>query len=225
MDSEIRTIGSAKIQTDLNSSRETNFLEQENSLPKKKVTKFKLIKNLVRKKMTKSKRKNKNVNYSQSNCLSKLFFYWPSHIFKIANRGTLRHEDVCHVSEKQSIKYEINKIKKTFNKYSTGRLKNYSLGLTIYISNCKLLFFLLILDLFSVALDYIRMFFYRQIISIFSEGNFFPQREKINIFNLIKNFKNILNIKLNIIESVSFYIIIKFIRTLIFNHIEFNNGN
>ena len=180
MDSEIRTIGSAKIQTDLNSSRETNFLEQENSLPKKKVTKFKLIKNLVRKKMTKSKRKNKNVNYSQSNCLSKLFFYWPSHIFKIANRGTLRHEDVCHVSEKQSIKYEINKIKKTFNKYSTGRLKNYSLGLTIYISNCKLLFFLLILDLFSVALDYIRMFFYRQIISIFSEGNFFPQREKIN---------------------------------------------
>ena len=224
MDSEIRTIGSAKIQTDLNSSRETNFLEQENSLPKKKVTKFKLIKNLVRKKMTKSKRKNKNVNYSQSNCLSKLFFYWPSHIFKIANRGTLRHEDVCHVSEKQSIKYEINKIKKTFNKYSTGRLKNYSLGLTIYISNCKLLFFLLILDLFSVALDYIRMFFYRQIISIFSEGNFFPQREKINILNLIKNFKNILNIKLNIIESVSFYIIIKFIRTLIFNHIEFNNG-
>ena len=32
------------------------------------------------------------------------------------------------------------------------------------------------------------------------------------------------SIKLNIIESVSLYIIIKFIRTLIFNHIEFNNN-
>ena len=224
MDSDIRTIGSVKIQNDLNSSREINFLEKEKLKPKKKFAKFKLIKNLVRKKLTRSKRTNKNINYTQSNCLSKLFFYWPSHIFKIANKGTLRHEDVCHVSEKQSIKYEIGNIKKTFSKYSKNRLKKYSLALTIYISNCRLLFLLLILDLINVALDYIRMFFYRQIISIFSEGNFFPQREKINFFNLIRNFKKLASIKLNIIESVSLYIIIKFIRTLIFNHIEFNNG-
>ena len=115
MDSDIRTIGSVKIQNDLNSSREINFLEKEKLKPKKKFAKFKLIKNLVRKKLTRSKRTNKNINYTQSNCLSKLFFYWPSHIFKIANKGTLRHEDVCHVSEKQSIKYEIGNIKKKRN--------------------------------------------------------------------------------------------------------------
>ena len=223
MDTEQRTIDITKTQNELNSSREINLSEKNISKSKKK-TKFKLVKNLIRKKLTKKKRTNYNVNYSQSNCLSKLFFYWPRHIFKIANKGTLKHEDVCHVSEKQSIKYEIGKIKKTFFKYSSNKLKNYSLVMTIFLSNFKLLFFLFILDLFNVGLDYLRMFFYRQIISIFSEGNFFPQREKINILSLIKNIKSIINIKLNIIEAVSFYLSIRIIRTLIFNHIEFNNN-
>ena len=86
-------------------------------------------------------------------------------------------------------------MKKTFLKYSSNKLKNHSLIITIYISNFKLLFFLFILDLFNVGLDYLRMFFYRQIISIFSEGNFFPQREKIDVLKLIKNIKSIINIK------------------------------
>ena len=224
MDSEQRTVGIVKIQNELNSSREMNLTEKTETKTPKKGIKFKLIKNIVTKKLTKKKRTNYNVNYSQSNCLSKLFFYWPRHIFKIANKGTLKHEDVCHVSEKQSIKHEIGKIKKTFYKYSSNKLKNYSLVMTIFLSNFKLLFFLFILDLFNVGLDYLRMFFYRQIISIFSEGNFFPQREKINILSLIKNIKSIINIKLNIIEAVSFYLSIRIIRTLIFNHIEFNNN-
>jgi hypothetical protein len=224
MDSEQRTVGIVKIQNELNSSREMNVTEKTETKTPKKGIKFKLIKNIVTKKLTKKKRTNYNVNYSQSNFLSRLFFYWPRHIFKIANKGTLKHEDVCHVSEKQSIKYEIGKIKKTFYKYSSNKLKNYSLVMTIFLSNFKLLFFLFILDLFNVGLDYLRMFFYRQIISIFSEGNFFPQREKINILSLIKNIKSIINIKLNIIEAVSFYLSIRIIRTLIFNHIEFNNN-
>ena len=118
MDSEQKTLGIAKLQNELDSSREINLKEKLITQNPKKITKFKLIKNLVKKKLTRKKRTNTNVNYSKSNCLSKLFFYWPSHIFKIANKGTLRHEDVCHVSEKQSIKYEITKIKKTFSKYS-----------------------------------------------------------------------------------------------------------
>ena len=224
MDSEQRTIGTIKIQNELNSSREMNLEEKLNTQPQKKETKFNIIKNIVRKNLTRKKRANTNVNYSQSNCLSKLFFYWPSHIFKIANRGTLTHEDVCHVSEKQSIKNEIGNIKKTFLKYSSNKLKNYSLVVTIFLSNFKLLFVLFVLDLFSVGLDYLRMFFYRQIISIFSEGIFFPKKEKIDILNILRNIKNIINIKLNIVEAVSFYLIIKLIRTLIFNHIEFNNN-
>ena len=113
MDSEQRTVGIVKIQNELNSSREMNLTEKTETKTPKKGIKFKLIKNIVTKKLTKKKRTNYNVNYSQSNFLSRLFFYWPRHIFKIANKGTLKHEDVCHVSEKQSIKYEIGKIKKS----------------------------------------------------------------------------------------------------------------
>ena len=40
MDSEIRTIDPVIIQTDLNSSREKNFLEQKNTKPKKKSNKI-----------------------------------------------------------------------------------------------------------------------------------------------------------------------------------------
>ena len=225
MNSEERKISSnAKIQKELNSSRDINLIGTSDDEPQKKVTKIKLIKNLVRKKLTRKRKTNYNVNYSRSNCLSRLFFYWPRHIFKIANKGTLTHEDVCEVSEKQSIKYEIGKIKKTFLKYNSSKLKNYSLSLTIFISNFKLVISLLLLDLIGVGLDYIRMFFYQQVISIFSQGIFFPKRDKFNFFAYLKNFKNIKSFQFNIVEAVSFYIGIKMIRTLIFNHIEFNNS-
>ena len=225
MESEGRKISSnTKSKIDLNSSRDINLIASSDDESRKKVKKFKLIKNLVRKKITKKKKKNYNVNYSKSNCLSRLFFFWPRYIFKIANKGTLTHEDVCEVSEKQSIKYEIGSIKKTFSKYSSGKLKNYSLSITIFLSNFKLFLSLLVLDLISVGLDYVRMYFFQKIISIFSQAIFFPKRDKFNFFLYLKNFKNIKNFQFNIVEAVSFYIGIKMIRTLIFNHIEFNNS-
>ena len=226
MKSEERKISTnSKSQNELNSSRDINLImASSDEETQKKVTKFKLIKNLVRKKLKRRRKTNTNVNYSQSNFLSRLFFCWPRHIFKIANKGTLTHEDVCDVSEKQSIKYEIGKVKKTFLKYNSSKLKNYSLSITIFLSNFGLFLSLLILDLFSVGLDYVRMFFYQKIISIFSQAIFFPKREKFNFFAFMKNIKNIKNFEFNILEAVAFYIGIKMIRTLIFNHIEFNNN-
>ena len=47
------------------------------------------------------------LNYTQSNCLSKLFFFWPRYALKKSNKGNLTQNDVCHVSHKQSIDYEI----------------------------------------------------------------------------------------------------------------------
>ena len=57
MDTEQRTIDITKTQNELNSSREINLSEKNISKSKKK-TKFKLVKNLIRKKLTK-KKKNK----------------------------------------------------------------------------------------------------------------------------------------------------------------------
>ena len=224
MDSEVRNIASLiKIheESKTNSNKcETEAEMKEKKEKPKKIRKLK-IKNYLFKRKKKRSNNHINLNYSKSNCLSKLFFYWPVRIFKKANRGTLTHEDVCHVSEKQSIKCEIEKIKKTFLKYNSSKFKNYSLVITIFLSNCKLLFFLFALDIISIGLDYVRMFFYRQIISIFSQSNFFPVREKFNFLEIINNKKTF---QFNIIEAVSSYIIIKLILTLIFNHIEFNNN-
>ena len=222
MDSEIRNIANThKLQNKYNSNKNESETEIQKEKEKpKKVTRLK-IKNFLKGKRKKPKNNTHiNVNYSKSNCLSRLLFFWPSQIFKISNKGTLTHEDVCNISEDQSIKHEIEKIKTTFLKYNSSRLKNFSLVITIFLSNCKLLFFLFILDMLSVGLDYVRMFFYRQIISIFSQAIFFPKREKFNFFSTIKNIEKF---PFNIIEVVSLYIIIKIIRILIFNHIEFNN--
>ena len=162
------------------------------------------------------------LNYTQSNCLSKLFFFWPRYALKKSNKGNLTQKDVCHVSHEQSIDYEIDKIKKTFLKYNTSkRWKKYSLVMTIVLANYKLLLCLFILDLFNVGIDYARMFFYRKIIFIFSKQDFFPKKADANFISTIKNIKNY---PFNIVEAVMFYLLIRMTRILIFNHIEFNNS-
>ena len=227
MDSEIRNISylsynKNKLETNKNESEtETEADIKATKDNSKDFTKLK-IKNILKGKRNKKKKHSHiNVNYTRSNCLSKLFFYWPRKIFKIANKGNLTHEDVCNVSKEQSIKFEMDKIKSTFLKYSSGKFKNYSLVITIFLSNCKLLFLLFILDIINVGLDYARMFFFRQIISIFSKSIFFPPREKFNFFSAIKHIENF---PFNIYEAVSLYIIIRIIKSLLFNHIEFNNS-
>ena len=181
----------------------------------------KIEEDLVRER-NKSKKRNSNINYSKSNCLSKLIFYWPKLALKKSNKGILTHDDVCQVTEKQSINFEIDKIKKTFLKYNNlDKYKKYSLVITIILTNYKLLIYLFLLDLFNVGIDYARMFFYRKIILIFSKKDFFPSRSD---FNYLISFKNLLNFPFNIVEAVLFYILIRMTRTLIFNHIEFNNS-
>ncbi len=223
MDSELRNIASLmKLHHKLDSSKSESEVEIQTTKEKpKEITKLK-IKNFLKGKRNKQKSHTHiNVNYTKSNCLSKLFFFWPRQIFKISNKGTLTHEDVCNVSKEQSIKNEIEYIKKTFLKYNSTRFKNYSLVITIFLTNFKLLLLLFLLDIFSLCLEYVRMFFYSQIISIFSQSNFFPIRGKFNFFSFIKNIRKF---PFNIVEVVSLYIISKVIRSLIFNHIEFNNS-
>ena len=168
-------------------------------------------------KIPKINKNNTNVNFSKSNCLSKLFFFWPRTALQKSSKEILTQKDVCNVSDEQSINYEIKKIKNTFLKYnSSNKFKKHSLVITIILSNYKLLLFLFILDLFNVGIDYARMFFYRKIIFIFSKQDFFPKRNEITFLNVIKNIKTF---PFNIVETVLFYIFIRFIRTLIFNHI------
>ena len=223
MESEVRIISSLDIK---NNKDQNNILptttESEAEIKNSKgakATRLK-IKRFLKKKLRRKKKRPTNLNYSQSNFFSRLFFHWARHVFRISNKGTLTHEDVCNVSKEQSIKYNIDKVRNTFYKYNSSSFHNYSLIIAIFLSNINLISFIFILDITNVVLDYARMFFYKNIISLFSQGKFFPIREKFNFFYLIKNIRKY---PFNIIEVVSAYIIIKIIRTFLENHIEFNN--
>ena len=226
MESESREIiTTRKTQTDLNSDNtNTNNEIKLDMTPTEKSKKFDFKDILsTQPNISEENLPNKipvNLNYTKSNCFSKLFFYWPHNIFKLANKGNLKHEDICHLSPEQSINYEIDKFKSMFLKYNSSRFKRNALILSIFCTNYKLMIVLFFLDLINVGLDYARMFFYRQVISIFSKSIFFPKREN---FSIKEFFKNIENFQFNIVEAVFFYLIFKFIGTIIINHIEFNN--
>ena len=219
MDTELRNILSM---SDYNNSHTISKKDKKKTKKNKrsKTKSPKVIKLKVKEKIKKRKNKGSTstfVNYTRSNCLSRLFFYWPSQIF---SKPKLRHEDVCNVSKEQSIQYEIGKVKNTFLKYNSSSFKNNSLVISIFLTNFKLLFYLFVLDVLNLGLDYVRMFFYKQIISKFSESDFFPKREHIYYYISLDTFGKF---RFNIIETVSIYFVIRIIRTLIYNHIEFNN--
>ena len=219
MDTELRNILSM---SDYNNSHTISKKDKKKTKKNKrsKTKSPKVIKLKVKEKIKKRKNKGSTstfVNYTKANCLSRLFFYWPSQIF---SKPKLRHEDVCNVSKEQSIQYEIGKVKNTFLKYNSSSFKNNSLVISIFLTNFKLLFYLFVLDVLNLGLDYVRMFFYKQIISKFSESDFFPKREHIYYYISLDTFGKF---RFNIIETVSIYFVIRIIRTLIYNHIEFNN--
>ena len=68
----------------------------------------------------------------------------------------------------------------------------------------------------DVGLEYIRIYFFKKIISIFSEGNFFPLR-KVSILNLS-------SFKFNIVESIIIFISIKLIGSFLYNYAELENA-
>ena len=151
MESENRNIimNMSKLQEKLESTDVEQMTEKPQEKPKEKkkekkgkATKLRIKKLFVKKRKKPKNNTNINVNYAKSNCLSRLFFFWPRQIFKISNKGLLTHEDVCNVSKEQSIKNAIEKVQKTFSKYNSNKCKNYSLIVTIFFSNLKLLFFL-----------------------------------------------------------------------------------
>ena len=158
----------------------------------------------------------KNYNYANSNFLSKIFFTWSKIAIQISNKRPLLIEDIGNVSEKQSLNYSMPKLKETLLK---NKNRKYPLMMTIFLSNIKLLFLLLCLDMCNVGIDYAKMFFYRRIIQIFSKNDFFPKNDKINFLSL----SSLLNYKFNIIQCSIFYVTIKFIRSFIFQHLQFNN--
>ena len=157
-------------------------------------------------------------NFTKSNFFSKIFYFWANPILSLANKRPLEKDDVCQISSEQSVSYNFDKFKKIFYDQSKNKSNNYPLFISIVILHSKSLLFLFVLNMTDVGLEYIRIFFFKKIISIFSDGDFFPQHT-MSWYNLI-HFKY----QFNIIESIIIFIFIKLFASLLYNYCELESA-
>ena len=158
-------------------------------------------------------KKDININYTTENLFSRIFFSWSKLAMEISNQRVLKTSDVCALQKYQSTRYNIKNMQEMYNKYADKNTK-YPLVYSIFFVHKGLLCYLLFLDVTSMILDYLRMFFFSKILSIFSEQKFFIRNRTLSdIF---------FEYKFNIVESTLSFIIIKFIRAIILNHLEFH---
>ena len=155
-------------------------------------------------------------NFINASFLSKIFYFWAKPAISLANKRPLKNIDICNISPNQSVLRNISSFKKIFYEKTSNKNSNYPLFIAIVTLHYKSLLFLFFLNMADVGLEYIRIYFFKKIISFFSEGNFFPAR-KISIFNLS-------DYKFNIIESIIIFISIKLIASFLYNYAELKNA-
>ena len=168
-------------------------------------------KELLKRQLSDTKRK---INYISESIFSRIFFNWSKLAMRISNERVLKTSDVCALTKNQSTRYNIEHLQEKYNKYYSENRK-YPLLISIFVVHKSLLCYLLFLDITSMMLDYMRMFFFSTILTIFSENSFFPKN--------ITYYDKFINLKFNIIEATSIFILIKFIRAIILNHLDFYN--
>ncbi len=165
----------------------------------------------------------KQINYQNSNFLSRLSFSWAKYAIRISNNHGLKVKDIGTVQKTQSTEYNIKKIKSRWDYYNSEKNKKYKYPLiyTIFCVYYKIIILLILLDFINMLLDYIRIYIFKQLILCFSKGNLFPSRPNFFEVNNIKEY--ITNFRLNAIEAVFGFMIIRIIRSLFFHQLEFNN--
>ena len=168
-------------------------------------------KKLLHKQLSNTKQR---INYITESIFSRIFFNWAKLAMRISNKRVLKTSDVCALTKNQSTRYNIKKLQETYNKYASEKRK-YPLMISIFVVHRALLCYLLFLDTTTMILDYMRMLFFSKILTIFSENDFFPkERTYYDIF---------IKLKFNIVETTAIFIIIKFIRAIMLNHLDFHN--
>ena len=168
-------------------------------------------KELLNKTITNTKR---TINYTNESLFSKIFFNWSKLAIRISNKRILKTSDVCALRKDQSTRYNIKNLQEKYNKYFAEKRK-YPLMISIFVVHRVLLCYLLFLDITTMILDYMRMFFFSKILKIFSEKTFFQKNRTYNDIFFKLDF--------NIMEATGIFILIKFIRAIMLNHLDFNN--
>ena len=158
-------------------------------------------------------------NFSESNFFQKIFYFWVNPVIELANKRPLENKDVCNISPEQQTSKNLDKFKEIFYKKSSIKSNKYPLFFSILSLHFKSLLFIFALFIFDLSLIYAKIFFFKKIISAFSKGIFFPEREFT--FNSIKS---IINFKFNIVESIFLFISIKLCASYNYNFLLLNNS-
>ena len=168
----------------------------------------------------------RQINYEKANIFSLLFFNWSKYAIKLSNSQGLKVDDVGEVQKTQSTEYNINPIKTSWEYYSSeknsdNRIKyKYPLLYTVFSVFYKIIIILVLLDFLNMILDYVRIYIFKQLISCFSKKDLFPKRKSF----FETNFKDYLtNFKLNALEAVFGFVILKIFRSFFFHQLEFYN--
>ena len=175
-------------------------------------------------------KKRKQINYTNVNFFSFLFFNWANHALSKSYKRRIKTKEISSVSLKQSTAYNIKLLEAQWNKRKNKKNSNNSINDTnnkyplffsiLSIHRYKILL-LFILDLSLMCVDYTGMFFFHQIIYNFSIGNF-------NHYSLNTSFKyyiltSLKTLNFDIYFSSVLFILLKIISTIIHNHLEFFN--
>ena len=129
--------------------------EQLREMLRKDQNKDEKNKELLKRQLNDSKRK---INYITESIFSRIFFNWSKLAMRISNERVLKTSDVCALTKNQSTRYNIEHLQEKYNKYYSENRK-YPLLISIFVVHKSLLCYLLFLDITSMILDYMRMFF------------------------------------------------------------------
>ncbi len=162
----------------------------------------------------------KQVNFFNSNILSRIFFSWSTLAMQISNKGVLKTSDVSELHPTQSTRYNITPLQTSWQNFSKHKHWKYPLAHAIFVVHVKAILFLQFLDFCNIALEFLNMYFFRIIIQHFSTGNFgsnFIYNKNVSLWENIKNFE------FDIYQSSFLFIVVKLLMTIFTQQVEFRN--
>ena len=167
------------------------------------------------------KEKKTEYNYYNTNLLNKIFFTWSKKTISISNKRKLKINDINDLHEEQKTKFHINKLLKEWEKYYKKKNEKYPLLKSIFMIHYTEIILLFLVDIFLILFQYISIYFYRQIISHFSSGDFNSTNlEQLNNLSFIEKIKIY---QFDIYTCTFIYIILKIILPIISFYFDFRD--
>ena len=155
------------------------------------------------------------INYTNSNFFSKFFYFWVKPAIDLSNKRPLNIEDIGNISQEQKTCENMTLYKKIFNKKSSSKKYKYPLFFSIFSLHFKYFLFIYFLFIIDFSFVYSKIYFFKKIISTFSKGDFFPDRE-FSLFNFSQ-------FRLNIIESIILYMIARMMGSYNYHYLLMQN--